>query len=440
MNRIQKLAINCGLVFFGIFVACCVAEVALRVLNIEPSEGGFPQYYFQKTDYGYDITPNFTPHPMLIDGCYKCNVWSNEIGCFDYSIKHFQGNKNTILLLGDSFTWGYTDFNDKWGTLIEKLCSFPVLKCGVAAYGPKQQYIKGRKVLNKFKADIDALIIGYYVGNDLEDDYLYPHRTVCKGYLVGKVRLVDIQSGKKKVFSEQEIKEKMNVYEKFGTVLPFNPSPFDKMKAFLKHNLVLYRILVPRIKEILMKLGLYNLFCNVGAINQRKIQEDVVEFYDYTWIKEAWKEHFNNLLAFKDFCREKNRKLVFIIIPTKVQVYPELLKCGNYYDRERIDLSRPNRILSQFFQKNNIIYFDLLPLFRFYARKIDSCFLDREKDLYWKYDGHWNVRGNHLAGLLVSKYLLKHNIITVPDKQEKIAKIDKQLMEEFGKLPPENLL
>ena len=422
MNRIQKLAINCGLVFFGIFVACCVAEVALRILNIGSSKEEPPQYYFQKTDYGYDITPDFTPHPMLIDGCYKCNVWSNEIGCFDYSIKHFQGNKNTILLLGDSFTWGYTDFNDKWGTLIEKLCSFPVLTCGVGGFGIKQEYMKGRKILDDF--NIGTIIVGYYVGNDLEDDYHCPRITVLEGCLVSKVVLSDIERGKKE------------------TIISDNPSHIDKIKALLWYNSRIYRVIVPKIKYILYQIGLDKLFYRIGLLRHgtRASNNIGLAFYNYDWIKDAWEDHFRNLLAFKQLSYTLNKNLLFIVIPTKEQVYTKIFECKDIYAKDKIDINRPNKILYKFFKDNKITYLDLLPLFRYYAREIDSCFLDPAMDLYWKYDGHWNVRGNHLAGLLVSKYLLKHNIITVPDKQEKIAKIDKQLMEEFGKLPPENLL
>ena len=100
MSWIKKWAINCSLVFFGIFVACCVAEVALRVLNIDFIEGWIlPRYYFQKTDYGFDITPNFKPCYMLIDNVYKVKVWSNEIGCFDYPIHHFMDIKRKFYCL-----------------------------------------------------------------------------------------------------------------------------------------------------------------------------------------------------------------------------------------------------------------------------------------------------------------------------------------------------
>ena len=434
MSWIKKWAINCSLVFFGIFVACCVAEVALRVLNIDFIEGWIlPRYYFQKTDYGFDITPNFKPCYMLIDNVYKVKVWSNEIGCFDYPIHHFMDNKKKILLLGDSFTWSSSNFNDKWGTLIEKLTSYPVLKCGVGGYGTKQEYIKCKKILQRFNGHISLIIVGYYVGNDLLDDYLYPRITVYKGYLVHKVKLINYQNGKKKIISDKIIKEGLKTYNIFGP-LPPNPSNIEKIHAFLKHNSQLYRCLLPRIKKIFYTINIYNI------LKPDKTYYFHIPFYNYKWIKTAWQNHLKNLYYFKKLSKHNNIKLIFVLIPTKEQVYPDLLQCRSYYDSLKIDLNRPNLILRHFFKKNNITYLDLLPLFKFYARKSVSCPLNLQKDLYWRYDCHWNPRGEHLAGLLLSKYLLKHNFITVPEKQEKIVKINQQLMEEFGKLPPDNLL
>jgi hypothetical protein len=117
---------------------------------------------------------------------------------------------------------------------------------------------------------------------------------------------------------------------------------------------------------------------------------------------------------------------------------PILHDFHTYHDSDKLTLIY--QVYQKTALKNNITYLDLLPLFKFYARKSVSCPLNLQKDLYWRYDCHWNPRGEHLAGLLLSKYLLKHNFITVPEKQEKIVKINQQLMEKFGKLPPDNLL
>ena len=53
--------------------------------------------------------------------------------------------------------------------------------------------------------------------------------------------------------------------------------------------------------------------------------------------------------------------------------------------------------------------------------------LDPERDLYWKKDGHWSVKGNHLAGLLVADYMIEKNLIEVPEKDQRLKEIKAQL-------------
>ena len=54
-----------------------------------------------------------------------------------------------ILLVGDSFTHSYAPFPDKWGTRIEKLLHYRVLKCGVTGYGTKQEWLKAAEIISK---------------------------------------------------------------------------------------------------------------------------------------------------------------------------------------------------------------------------------------------------------------------------------------------------
>jgi len=62
-----------------------------------------------------------------------------------------------------------------------------------------------------------------------------------------------------------------------------------------------------------------------------------------------------------------------------------------------------------------------------YADLRPKRWLDPEKDLYWRLDGHWNSKGNRLAGFLVSEYILKNNLINVPDKDRKLTEIQEKL-------------
>ncbi len=79
---------------------------------------------------------------------------------------------------------------------------------------------------------------------------------------------------------------------------------------------------------------------------------------------------------------------------------------------------------------------DLLPLFEKYEDQRPRKFLSSSKDLYWRYDGHWNIKGNHLVGLLVAKYILENNLIPIIHKDEKLILINQKLQELQSKSSP----
>lgn len=109
-----------------------------------------------------------------------------------------------------------------------------------------------------------------------------------------------------------------------------------------------------------------------------------------------------------------------VLIPTNGQVYPFLSAPG-------IDLEKPNRIVQAFLKQEGIDYLDLLPFFRKYADQTPRPALSPEKDLYWRHNSHWSIKGEHLGGLLVSRYILTHHLLAVPDAEEKLKIIEEKL-------------
>ena len=129
---------------------------------------------------GFDIKPNVKGIPLSVDNRVEYRIWSNELGCFD---EPYHGEKNYILLVGDSFTHAYAPFPDKWGTRIEKLLHYRVLKGGVTGYGTYQELLKAKEIIAKVKNRPQLIIVGYF-WNDLSDDYSFPDLTVVDGFLV----------------------------------------------------------------------------------------------------------------------------------------------------------------------------------------------------------------------------------------------------------------
>ena len=110
-----------------------------------------------------------------------------------------------------------------------------------------------------------------------------------------------------------------------------------------------------------------------------------------------------------------------VLIPTNTQVYPFLAP------HQGLDLERPNRILGAFLKAQGIDYLDLLPLMRTYADEQPRPSLNPDRDLYWQHNSHWSIRGEHLVGLLVSRYILEHRLVQVPDGATKLKNIEAEI-------------
>jgi len=93
------------------------------------------------------------------------------------------------------------------------------------------------------------------------------------------------------------------------------------------------------------------------------------------------------LLGTYRLAEERGIPILFVMIPTIEQVY-----VGRGTVREDFDLEKPQRILSEFFEREGIPYLDLLPALRESASN---------EDLYFWSDQHWNVAGNALAARLL---------------------------------------
>ena len=175
MASIRKALANFGLAAFTVFLVLLLAEAGLRLTPFKNflsfSRSHVPQYYY-RTDpvMGYDIKENFPRTGVVLDDGVAYPIWSNEIGCFD---NPYKGEKDFVLLVGDSFTHAFAPFQDKWGTQMESLLDRRVLKCGVSGYGTKQASLKADSTCARVGESAALIVVGYTM-NDFIDDYLFP--------------------------------------------------------------------------------------------------------------------------------------------------------------------------------------------------------------------------------------------------------------------------
>ncbi len=447
MNWIKNLTPKISLIVFGLVVGLLIAEGILRILGRKPLGENYiyPRWYYTATDYGYDINRNFWPPAVAHVESFEYPVWSNDIGCFDNP----PSANPKILIVGDSFTWGYTPFEEKWGTILERELRAGTLKCGVSGFGTKQSLIKAANLLRSFPS-VKVVIYSYCL-NDLDDDYLYPHFTVIGGHRLNKVVIKDFNDGSKTVFQPTLLKRRLENFQKYGTIRKPPLALIHRVKFWLNKHSALYYSTKGFLKAVLSFLG-KEFLENVGLLIPSKgfdVSYPLLIFGldKHPWIKDVLRDHLRNVKAFKKL----NRKLVVPLIPLKEQVYPELMYSERYkavsfignrmitFAKNDEELLRPQRILRKFLEQEGIAYIDYLPLLRFYADYRKKDFLNPERDLYWTFDGHWSVKGNRLIGLLLTRFLVKENIIELHNKKEILARIDNFLKSNFGKVPPEDV-
>jgi hypothetical protein len=402
MNSIRKILLNISLLLISFVLIILLLEIILRFTHYNiliTINEEFRHYYVADRKKGYDIKPNVSKFQSNVDEEIYFPVWSNALGCFD---DPYKGEANYILLLGDSFAHGHAPFADKWGSQLEQLLGYRVLKCGVDSYGTKQEYLKGEEIIKITKASPRLIILGYCL-NDLGDDYIFPNLTVIDGYVVHQNELQNIRTG--------ETISRKDLEEKFGFL---SSEPIVKIKNFIKRESIIGRLLISSIKDRIIAPANNGIYENV-----------FISFLDFPWIENAWKNHLNNIKLIQSLALQNDAQLLIVIIPTREQIYPFLFD----WKRAGLDLERPNNKLKDYFNKIGIRYIDLLPLLKEYADQRPRKFLSPSEDLYWRYDGHWSIKGNHLVGLLVAKYILENNLISLDNKDKKLILINQKLKE-----------
>jgi hypothetical protein len=401
--RQPKRYANLALALASMIACLLVFETALRFTSYKNllNKDQYLRYYYQADpEKGFDIRPNVAKIRLSVDhGAVQYDIWSNELGCYD---RPYNGEKDLVLLVGDSFTHSYAPFENKWGTQIESLLHYRVLKCGVSGYGTRQEYFKARDVIAKTGTRPNLVVVGYFL-NDLADDYSFPSLMVIDGFLVPTHKYQHL------VKANADPGRTYNLWKKLRGDHPLS------LMDLAKYHLGRHSILSNLMDEVWARL-----------FPQRysfPLPNSFLAFQDEPWIKEkgVWENHQANLKHFQELAQDNGSQLLVVLIPANTQVYPFLVDWGKF------DAERPNRILGKFFQEEKINYLDLLPLFKQYADQTPRPGLSSDRDLYWAHNSHFSLKGERLAALLVARHILEHDLLKVEEKDSKLVYIREQL-------------
>jgi len=334
--------------------------------------GAYPKDYFvQNKQRGFDIGENRRAFHWVEGIKYK--IWSNSLGCFDNEHSNYD---DYVYFAGDSFTWGYTPFDQKFGTIVEKRSGGTVLKCGVTHTGQLHQYEKLVEVAAKVGA-IPRAVVVFYTPNDVANDHFHPHSTVIDGWLVDNV-VID-RNDRPVRRSDAELKKDLDDHLR------------DQQEQRERN-----RSVAARIKSTALR---YSLSLNIVDAGYRRVKSSLTarvgplvtsdaslpptrsfyliphEFNGRFWYTNnpSAVENKAAILLLRDFAVRNNVALVFVLIPEKAAAINEA-----WYEELRLFLSA-----------NKLRYIDLTT----YFREGDA----KPSDLYWRRNPHFNPKGNEVV-------------------------------------------
>jgi hypothetical protein len=451
-----NVLINGMLIVVSATVGIILFEVNHRWI-VSPNGGNIlPPYYF-RTDpqTAFDHQENFRRGLFLLKSEKKqVPVWTNELGCFDKPVGNLQ---DYVLMVGDSFTFSYSRYQDKWGTIAEGLTGQRILKCGVGGFGLRQSLMKAKRVIEKVGKPPKLIIVGYHIGSDLVDDYMLPNGTVIDGYRAGSGTEIDLATGKiRKIQNAHSIKQEVKNFLAHFTCDADCSFP-KRVRFWLRLHSASYNLVADALKSIPENTKtLSALSIRVPSKGDHKtiiegrelsleespevksvacakagiLQLQQVPYYqgdDFPWIEQAWEKHLVNITDFRQLAKQYHASLLFVLFPDKQQVSPSLINQSDYYRMfTDFDLEAPNRRLQEFLEREGIAYLDLLKPFRHAAALTPELYISG-RNLYLKSDGHLSERGDHLAGILLANTIIIRNLIAVDHTQSRLDTIHRKL-------------
>jgi len=349
-----------------------LTEYRFETNSAKLSQEFFYQDYYEKHDSrGFDIRKKALG-THLVDGV-EYPIWSNSLGCFDREHSKYD---DYVYFAGDSFTWGFTPFEDKFGALIEKDSGTSILKCGVTHTGQRHQLEKFREIVETTDA-LPAAIFVFFFENDVINDYAHPHSTVIDGWQVNSVSIND----KWEIDRRPGDQMRAMLTARLSTAEPETKSDLNSsIKLWLKRH------------SLSANLASLLLDATGGIVTPARASPKTrLAFYHPAELKNGHMWYADNprtqanraaLKEFQRFSQETRVPLVVVLIPPK----PDSEFDDQWYTEVR-----------GFLKDNEIEYFDVTDAL--IASDISPS------DLYWRYDAHLNPAGNKvIADALLTNF------------------------------------
>ncbi|MBN1364235.1 MAG: SGNH/GDSL hydrolase family protein [Syntrophaceae bacterium] len=374
------------LVLAGSFIGLLLAELLIRITlpahynimdmnNVMESERG--KFARHDKNLGWDGLTDAENDFVWLD--MRHHVRQNNYGYRGKAYDLKRNKKKRILVMGDSFVWGFgVENEDIFTSVIERETNntIEVINMGVSGYGNDQEYLLWKKKGYQWTAD--EIIVVIYADTDLFEnvsDFIW-------GY-------------DKPVFRQNSLGE-----------LTLTPPGSQRSEQWTEPAVVTNVSPVLWFYKILSKSALANMLVRVATKNDsiRHFLESHKVIFERSYIlypeqyivdltpelKKSWDIMFKILDKFHEEVTRNRANFWIVIVPTIEQVYPELwnkfLKSDDLPSGKKLDPAIPNKRIVDWCVKNKIHVIDLLPQMR--EAGLSNPYLYYPLNRHWTRDGH----------------------------------------------------
>lgn len=373
MAQFNSFLSNCLAVVVGAIVAVVAGEVVIRYAA--PQLGyRFPQGMFiSDPERDYKLAPNFQAEAKTPE--YSALIKTNSLGLRDsqeYGKKGIQTHR--IVVLGDSFVMGVgVNVEETFVKALERRLrenadkrNYEVINTGVPGYNTRHElaYLRNDGML----LQPDSLILGFYIGNDIHDNYQDVRLRAINGYL-----------------------------QKDGETTGRLPA---SIRLFLETRSHLYRFLWPYVRRVTDKS-----FAK-GEAQELAFLAKIYAKEEDEQARAMWRATKIRLRELANFALQHSLPLTVVIITDRYQVDQtewERTVSNAPGGKSAYDRNKPNRRVLQYCNELGLPAIDLFPVFQRPSAQGPT---------YLKLDGHWTTVGNEIAAQAVYAFLLQHRSLT----------------------------
>ena len=333
-----------------------------------------PAMYRPSEQLFMELIPHF--QGTLRESEFETSIHINSSGYRQAEFEPHKDAQQRILVVGDSFTFGYgVGEEESYPRVLERELAqvrtgsrrspIEVINAGVPAWWLDAYYLYLKEYGLKLQPDL--VLLGLFIGNDIDG----PDAQNATWLRVDTAGLpLQIGSTTTRIENGHRVRVKRRTRWKIPIL---RDSHVFQLLYTTQRNI--RRTLKPKLK--------------VPSLYQRTYSAQT---------QASIKQVKKLIAAMVHLCEQRGVRFVVVLLPERGQV-----SATSQAAYEELDFERPQRLLAEFFTQQQIPYLDLLSI----LRKAED-----PAALYYRYDSHFTVEGNRMAGQEIAKYLVASDFLS----------------------------